>query len=116
MSGLLKQLADNWLPILVGILVVLIVVERFDVKKHEAENARLTKSVATSQIVITRLTGDLKANQLALEQRQAETAQLSQERQDAVQSLEKIYETDKEACDWSAGVIPDSVYNQLCKK
>jgi hypothetical protein len=104
-----------WKYLLIGLVLLTLAGSILYAKSLKTENARLTVEVTRSQAVINRLNQDIKANQLALKQRAAESEALAKERQEAFQSLEKIYETDKEACDWSSGLIPDGVYDQLCQ-
>jgi hypothetical protein len=61
------------------------------------------------------LQASLESNRRALEVREAENAKLAADHRAAVDELERVYETDKEACDWAGGDVPDSVLRLLCQ-
>jgi hypothetical protein len=104
-----------WKPALIGLAILAAAMAFLYVKSLRSDNARLAEEAARNQAAVARMAEDLRANQRALELRRAESELLAKQRQEAVTSLEKIYETDKEACDWSAGLIPDGVYDRLCQ-
>ena len=112
---MLLLLKNYWKHALIGLAVLAFTLGTFYLKALRAENARLAELGRQNQVAIERLKSDLEANRRALELRQAESAKLAEQRQEAVKSLEAIYESDEKACDWSAGLIPDSVYSQLCQ-
>ncbi|MDR0620731.1 MAG: hypothetical protein LBJ61_02480 [Deltaproteobacteria bacterium] len=112
---MLSLLKTFWKPALVGVVALAFVLGVFYVKAMRAENQRLAETVRLSQAALAQATYDLRANRLALERRQDENYRLAEEKREAITALEKVYENDEEACDWSAGVIPDGVYSRLCE-
>ena len=112
---MLALLIKYWKPALIGLAGLVLALGLMYVKALRSDNARLAESARLSQAAAAKLTEDLEANRRALELRQAESAHLAKEKEDAVKALEAIYENDEEACDWGAGVIPDGVYARLCE-
>jgi uncharacterized membrane-anchored protein YhcB (DUF1043 family) len=104
-----------WKVALIGLASVVLAIGFFYVKSLKSENTRLTLEISQNKVALDKLTNDLKANQRALELRVAESAHLANERKETIKSLETIYENNEEACNWSVGVIPDSIFNELCQ-
>jgi hypothetical protein len=117
MSGaaLLALIKSEWRPLLGMALVTAAFCGVLYVKGLRADNARLRQAGQVSEAVIDRLEADLWANRKALAEREIESRRLADERQAAVAELEKVYSTDQEACDWSSGTVPSSVYDLLCQ-
>jgi type VI protein secretion system component VasK len=108
-------LRSYWKPLAMALVVMALAIAYFYVKSLRAENARLAEETSRNRAAIAQMAADIKANQRALELRRAESEVLARQRQEAVKSLEAIYEKDGEACEWSAGLIPDAVYESLCQ-
>ena len=108
-------LLKNWRTVLGLALVTVLFCCFLYIKGIRAENARLAQANQISEAAIDRLEADLAANRKALETREAESKRLAQDHQAAVDELARLYETDKESCDWASGKLPDGVYKQLCK-
>jgi hypothetical protein len=115
MLTVIATLKTYWKPIVIGLVAVGAVVGYFYIQGLQAENARLTEEASQDKAAISRLTADLVANQKALAQREADSAKLANETAQKKDTLEKLYKESEEACAWSAGVIPDEVYSQLCQ-
>jgi hypothetical protein len=112
---MMALLVKHWKFALIGASALALAVGFLYVRSLRAENVRLAEAAEVQRVTISRLSDDLEANRRALVLRQAESEQLARERQESVKALEAIYERDKDACDWSVGVIPDSVYVGLCQ-
>ena len=89
---MLLLLKNYWKHALIGLAVLAFTLGTFYLKALRAENARLAELGRQNQVAIERLKSDLEANRRALELRQAESAKLAEQRQEAVKSLEAIYE------------------------
>jgi hypothetical protein len=111
----LTILKASWKPALIGLAAVLALGGLLYVRALRADNARLAAEAAMSAAAADRTLGALMAGQKALAQRQAENEKLAGERDEALAELEKLYETDNEACDWAAGRVPNSVFDRLCR-
>ena len=116
MGGLavLTFIKREWRTLAMALAAVIVLGGFMYMKSLRADNARLRQDNQIAQAAVTRLTEDLAANRKALAIREAESARLAKEHQDARAGLRSAYETDQEACDWAAERMPDSVFSQLC--
>jgi Tfp pilus assembly protein PilN len=105
----------HWRKILALGVVLAIVAGVLYVQSIRSTNAELTRRIELSEARLSVLNSALTANQAALKKRTLELTELSKEKATVLAELEKIYEVDQGACDWSASAIPDSVYRQLCQ-
>jgi predicted metallo-beta-lactamase superfamily hydrolase len=80
-----------------------------------SDNQRLTQDLQVSQALTESLSIQLVENHQALKNRTEMVQQLSKEKAQTKELLEKIYEDNEEACKWSVGRIPDAILGQLCQ-
>jgi peroxiredoxin family protein len=114
MTSILAIIKKEWRAVAAMGAVTAVFMVFFYVKGLRADNARLRQENQIHQAAMVSLTEDLMANKRALEAREAESRKLAQDRQAALAELERVYSTDKEACDWAESKLPDSVRSALC--
>ena len=114
MISILAIIKKDWKTWLGLGLVVLLIFGYLHVKSLKADNARLKQENQIHQAAVVSLTEDLMANKRALETREAESRKLAQEHEAVLAELERVYESDLEACEWGAEKLPDGIYSALC--
>ena len=112
---ILAFLTGNWRALAALGLGVVLATGWLHLRAVRAENARLASEAAQAEAAVAGLRTALEDNRRALETREAENARLAADHRSALAELEKVYETDKEACDWSGGDVPDGVLKLLCQ-
>ncbi|MDR0549131.1 MAG: hypothetical protein LBI10_06960 [Deltaproteobacteria bacterium] len=86
------------------------------IKLLKTENRELAKNAEIAEARIMDLNKALIANQTALTARINEVKLLTQEKNEIIANLRKLYETNEEACVWGDSYIPKSIYSQLCEQ
>jgi hypothetical protein len=98
----------------VGLLCVVLVVGFLYIKSLQAKIETLELADKMNQTLIIEMQRDIDSNRQALAQRNETIKQLSVDHAEALSALDRTYATDEEACEWSAGKIPASVFKQIC--
>ena len=115
MTAAMAVLAKNWRVLAELGLALVLLLGWQHVKALKTENAGLRAKAVLADAMLARLNAALEDNRRALEVREAENAKLAADHRTALAELGKVYETDKEACDWAGGDVPDSVLRLLCQ-
>ena len=113
MTSILAIIKRDWRMWLGVALVTVLFCGFLYIKGIRTDNARLKQAEQISQAAITRLMEDLSANKQAMAEREFESKELARSHKAALAELERIYSTDKEACDWADSKLPGDVREVL---
>jgi Ran GTPase-activating protein (RanGAP) involved in mRNA processing and transport len=118
----LHILLSNWKTVaivLVGVtlltLGVYIKLLKSDITVLEADNKQLTESLTLATTAIDKFKKEQVNNLADLNKRENELKELVKENNEIKEHLERVYEDDKEACNWGSEPVPDAVLKLLCQ-
>jgi DNA-binding GntR family transcriptional regulator len=102
-----------WRWILALGLVALVAGAGWYVQSLRSENRELTLTNERMSARLVSYDSALRANQAALTARESEARALTQEKNEIIANLRKLYEDNEDACVWGDARIPDAIFDQL---